>query len=178
MLLVQYVTLPAFSQIEPSDSSTITVGLKVSNISGYGFYCTKKITQNVSIQAMGLMYYYYNRDKNDIHKIYNYDIGLEIQRTIYRIPDFRIFILAGSYYYYDNDNNVENSNSFLKVNNSFNIGIGLSLEYTFKRLVISVDLGYKFFEDRIKVTENEQTPYPELHRVTKIGSGFGIGFRL
>ncbi|MBS1536827.1 MAG: hypothetical protein JST20_03660 [Bacteroidetes bacterium] len=177
-ILILLVPLTSFSQEKTFDSLYNAVGLKMSNISGYGFYYNRKVSDRVRLQAMGLIYYYYNQSKsdNEIHKNFNYDFGFEIQQDIYQSPSFRMFLLAGSYYYYDDDSKEKSTQSLLSINNSFNVGVGLSGEYLYKRFVISFDIGYKFFEDNIVITEDSKRTYPVLKRTTKLGAGLGVGF--
>jgi hypothetical protein len=170
------MSLTAYSQETSMDSLDNSIGLKASNISGYGFYYNRRISDDYKLQVMGLIYYYYNEANKEIHKIFNYDIGLELQRDIYRSSNFRTFMLAGAYYYFDDDHLDGVINDNITTKHSYNVGVGLAGEYMFRRFLISFDLGYKFFEDRLEIKENANAPYPELKRVTKVGAGIGIGF--
>ena len=124
---------------------------------------------------MGLAYYLYGLKNNIEHRNFNYDFGLEIQRNIYYSNNFRMYILAGGYYYLDDDRKQGNGNKLNIINHSYNVGVGISGEYYYKRFVLSLYLGYKFYEDRLETTENENQ-YPAINRVTKIGAGAGLGF--
>ena len=176
IITILFLPFSLHGQNEIRESYSNTGGLRVSNISGYGVYYNRKITDDFRVQIMGLAFYYYGDIKNEIHKNFNYEAGLELQRDITKNQNFRLYILAGAYYYFDDDELVSEINSIQKVNKSFNIGVGIALEYYFKRFVFSVDLGYKYFEDKKVITENDNLPYPELFRVTKVGAGVGIGF--
>jgi hypothetical protein len=125
---------------------------------------------------MGLTYYYFKDSEEENRTIFDYDFGLEIQQDIYRTSFFRIFILGGAYYFYNHDNNEKKFSDKEVTTNSYNAGIGLSSEFLYKRFLLSFDLGYKFFEDRFVIKENNGIPYPELKRVTKVGAGIGVGF--
>jgi hypothetical protein len=169
-------TSPVLSNDYPFDSLNNAIGLKASNISGYGFYYNRKISSNIRLQFMGLTYYYFKDSEEENRTIFDYDFGLEIQQDIYRTSFFRIFILGGAYYFYNHDNNEKKFSDKEVTTNSYNAGIGLSSEFLYKRFLLSFDLGYKFFEDRFVIKENNGIPYPELKRVTKVGAGIGVGF--
>lgn len=151
------------------------IGTKASNISGYGIYYSKLISENNRLQAMGLIYYYEYAKEEEKRTIINYDIGLEIQRFIYNGEKMRSYILAGGYYYFDDDTETI-TNKTQVTNHSYNVGIGLGFEFYYKKLVFNIDLGYKFFEDNLKTYVNNIYQYPELKRTTKVGAGIGIGF--
>ncbi|MFH1049359.1 MAG: hypothetical protein V1779_00350 [bacterium] len=155
---------------------TNSFGLKASNMSGYGFYFNKKISEDFNLQAMGLIYYYINKKEDEEFSNFNYDFGLEIQRNMYRTDVSRVYLLTGSYYYYDNEFDKSLSNKTETINHSFNIGVGVGYELYYKRFVLGLELGYKFFEDNKEITENNDPTYPVRNRTTKIGLGIGIGF--
>ncbi|MBN2790744.1 MAG: hypothetical protein JXR69_11185 [Candidatus Delongbacteria bacterium] len=151
------------------------IGTKASNISGYGIYYSRSISENYRLQGMGIVYYYELSKENEQRTIINYDIGLEIQRYIYSGGNMRSYILAGGYYYFDDDTSTLTDETQV-INHSYNIGVGLGFEFYYKKLVINIDLGYKFFEDNLKTYVNGVYAYPELERTTKVGAGIGIGF--
>lgn len=165
-----------FSQESTFEDNDNTFGLKASNISGYGLYYNRKLSDDLRLQLMGLAFYLYSLDNGIEHKNFNYDIGLEIQQDIAKGYNTRLYILAGAFYYLDDDQRDGNSTLFKSVNHSFNAGIGIGGLYYYKKFVISLELGYKFFEDNLEITNENGKSYPELHRVTKVGAGVGIGF--
>ncbi len=157
------------------------IGAKLSNISGYGIYYNRRITDNINIQLMGLIYYYFKKDEIEEHNNLNYDIGIEFQNNFFRSHNFRMYFLAGAYYYFDDDETIYSTSSSQITNNSFNVGIGVGAEYYYKRFILSVDIGYKYFEDNkvnMYKSKNIFEERPSIHRVTKIGAGIGIGFML
>lgn len=176
VILFLFFTQTIFCQDESYQNFNNTFGLKLSNISGYGLYYNRKISDNFKIQVVGLVYYLYSLNNGIEHKNLNYEIGLEIQRKIVSGENGRIYFLAGAYYFFDDDSREGNGYLDKKINNSFNTGIGLAGEYYYKRFILSLELGYKFYEDRLEITNNNQVPYPELRREMKIGAGIGIGF--
>jgi hypothetical protein len=165
-----------YSENIPFDSLNNAIGLKASNISGYGFYYNRKISDNFKIQIMGFTYYYYNKSDDVIRTIFDYDFGLELQRDIYQTKYFRIFILAGAYYFKNHDTKEYTNTKKEIYTNSYNAGVGLSGELLYKHFLLSFDLGYKFFEDNFEISESGKVTYPERKRVTKIGAGIGVGF--
>ncbi|MFC2129836.1 hypothetical protein ACFLSQ_00220 [Bacteroidota bacterium] len=176
IIILLFIPFEIFSKDISNYNLKNSIGLKFSNISGYGFYYNRKVSENVRLQAMGLIYYYYNEEEGDLHINYNYDIGIEIQYELYKSENSRFYILAGGFYYFDDDLKEKSSNKILEINHSYNTGVGIAWEYFYKRFIFGIDLGYKFFEDRIEITENDAPPYPELYRVTKIGAGISVGF--
>jgi len=164
-------------------------GLKASNISGYGVFYNRRLSQNYYFQANGLIYYldYELGDKETTTAIFNYDLGVEIQRNIINSASFRFYFLAGAYYFFDDETNIStidnNSNSETTkeeiYTHSYNIGLGVGVEYYFyKRAFVLAELGYKFYEDKIKTLYDGEEPLesPELIRVTKIGASIGVGY--
>jgi hypothetical protein len=164
-----------FAQEDSLGTCKNTIGIKYSNISGYGIYYNREITENFKLQIMGLVYYLYGLKDNIEHKNLNYDIGLEIQRNILKGQSTRLYFLVGAYYYLDDDKYEGNGTKDYKINHSYNVGVGFAGEYYYHRFIISLDVGYKFFEDRWEITHDAQQ-YPEIKRVTKRGLGIGIGF--
>ncbi|MBU4487214.1 MAG: hypothetical protein KKD38_09840 [Candidatus Delongbacteria bacterium] len=151
------------------------LGVKASNISGYGIYYSKNISESYRLQAMGIIYYYEWNKNEESETIFNYDLGLEIQKDLYNGENSRTYLLFGGYYYFDDATDIYD-NKTNTVNNSFNIGTGIGFEFEYKRVVYNFDIGYKFFEDDIDTFTNGDFSYNELKRVTKIGAGIGIGF--
>jgi hypothetical protein len=150
-------------------------GVKASNLTGYGIYLARDITDTFRAQTMGIVYYYEKTESDNSESVFNYDIGLEFQKEIYKWKNSRTYILFGGYYYYDEDIK-DYEDKISVINNSYNLGVGLGLEFSHKRIVYNFDIGYKFFEDDIDTVKNGKLTFDELERVTKIGAGAGIGF--
>lgn len=166
-----------FSQLNAlaiADTSNY-LGVKASNISGYGLYLSRDLSENFRAQIMGIIYYYEMTKNDESEKILNYDIGIELQKSMYSNDRMRTYILFGGYYYFD-DETLKNVESTNVVNNSFNVGLGIGMEFSHKRIVYNFDIGYKFFEDDIDTFKDGDFSYNELKRVTKIGAGVGLGF--
>lgn len=152
-----------------------SIGISISSISGYGIVYNRKLSDAYQLQLTGLVYYLYSLKDNVEHTDFYYNAGLEIQRNIIKKKNFRFYLLAGGYYSYDDDRREGNGTKQYIFNNSFNAGVGIAGEVRFYRFIFSMDLGYKFFEDRLKYVEIDRT-YPEIDRRTKIGLGCSIGF--
>ncbi|MGA2297827.1 MAG: hypothetical protein ABSG15_09805 [FCB group bacterium] len=150
-------------------------GIKYTNISGYGIYYDRAVSDYLNLQVMGLFYYLYGVKDNVTHKNYNYDIGLEIQENLIQGESGRVYFLEGGYYYLDDDRYDGKDSKNYIIDHSFNVGVGMSGQYYYKRFLLSLDIGYKFYEDRLETTNNTQH-YPEIKRLMKLGLGIGIGF--
>jgi hypothetical protein len=175
ILIFLSTTFVFADEVKYNDYSN-SFGLKASNISGYGFYFNKKITDDFNLQVMGLAYYLFNQKENDKYTNFNYDIGLEFQRNMFRGRSSRAYLLAGAYYYYDDVLDKTSQINTTVVNHSFNVGVGVGYEIYYKRFVLGIDLGYKFFEDNKEITEIDKPTYPKMERMTNVGVGVGIGF--
>ena len=108
-----------------------TIGIKLSNITRYGVYYNRSITNDLNIQIKGLGYYYMSQKSNSERINYNYDFGLELQYNFVHTNIFRVFFLAGGYYYYDNDEETYPKDYNLVTNDSYNYGLGIGFELFF-----------------------------------------------
>lgn len=153
-----------------------SAGLKASNISGYGIYYSRKFGNDFRLQLMGVTYYYERSKSEETRTIFNYDIGLEFHKYIYKTERTGVFWLAGGYFYYDDDTDDTPDRKTESVTNSYNIGTGLGIEFYRGHFIYNFDIGYKFFEDDIDTFIDGDFRYNELKRVTKVGAGVGIGF--
>lgn len=176
VFLIFTLPLDIFCQEESYGNLKNTFGIKLSNITGYGLYYNRKLSDNFNIQVIGLVYYLYSKNNGIEHNNLNYEFGLEFQGNIVKSESARVYFLAGAYYFFDDDSREGNGNLNQRINNSINGGIGIAGEYYYKRFILSLEIGYKFYEDRLEIIENNREPYPELSRVMKIGAGVGIGF--
>jgi hypothetical protein len=177
IIVILMLSIPQliFCQDDNSEKFNNSIGIKASSISGYGIFYNRKLSDNFNVQLIGLTYYLYSMKSNVEHKNFYYNLGLEIQNNILTANNFRLYLLAGGYYSLDDDKKEGNGSKSYSLNHSFNVGAGIAGEYQYRRFILSVDLGYKFFEDRIDFTENDKS-YPVINRVTKVGLGIGIGF--
>ena len=178
IIVIIFFWLPQtiFCQDESFNNFNNTIGLKLSNISGYGLYYNRKISEDFKLQLMGAVFYWDYSDTGVKHNNFNYSFGLEIQRNITKSENVRVYILAGAFYYMDDDKGEGTGYYNKTINHSFNVGVGLAGEYYYKRFILSFELGYKYYEDKLEITEDNNLPYPVIKRVTKIGTGVGVGF--
>lgn len=178
IITVLFIPIYSYSQNNETYEFLNSFGVKASNISGYGFYYNRELSVDHQIQVMGLLYYYYSKEEDREHGIFNYDIGLEWQFNVIRSKYSRFYVLVGAYYYFDDDENLRSSITLKRiVNNSYNAGVGAAWELNYKRFILSLDLGYKFFEDNKEITEVGIEPYADRIRLTKVGAGIGVGFQ-
>jgi hypothetical protein len=177
IICLMFVSELCLSQVHEREMYNNTLGLKNSNISGYGFYYNRAVTDDFRLQVMGLFFYYYRLADDAEHKNMNYAFGLEVQQNITKNEKFRLYMLAGLYYYFDDDlRTIAGADKTLMLNKSMNTGIGIALEYYFKRFIFSAEVGYKFYQDNKKITKDDKAPYPVLIRETKLAAGIGVGF--
>jgi hypothetical protein len=164
-----------FSEIN-RDSTNNSFGARLSNLTGYGIFYNRKINEDIHLQMNGLIYYYVKENSDSKRTNLNYSIGAEIQQNIFKSPQMRSYILAGAYYYFDDDETQSQLSFESTTNNSYNVGVGIALEYFFNRFVLSFELGYKIFEDNIEHKLSPTIYYPERERTSKIGGGLSVGF--
>jgi hypothetical protein len=177
IIIILFGGVFCFPQEKEREFYNNTLGLKNSNISGYGFYYNRAITNDFRLQAMSLFFYYYRLADNEEHKNMNYSFGLEMQQNISKDDKFRLYFLAGIYYYFDDDVlSIKGADKTVMENMSLNTGVGIALEYYFKRFVFSAEVGYKFYQDNKEITVNDNNPYPIRNMETKLGGGIGVGF--
>lgn len=152
------------------------LGMKASNISGYGIYYARTFMDNYRIKGIGFSYYFQSDKNNDSRTIFNYDAGLELQRFIHRSGNMRVYILAGAYYYSDTDTEKTPENENKSVTDSYNTGVGIGVELIRGRATFSFETGYKYYKDDIDIyTDGKLTGF-ERKRTTKLGGGISIGF--
>lgn len=152
-------------------------GLKVSNISGYGIFYGHRFLQTWRLQTAGV-YYLLDQSIPFIsfrHKITNYTIGFDIQKDLFQEEKARLYVSLGGYYYYDNNQKLDETHPSAVKTNSYNWGLGIAYEYYFKRISFGAELGYKIYSDFRTLTEND-TKTPEIERITKLGAGINTGF--
>lgn len=149
-----------------------TIGIKASNISGYGAFYRYKISKSVRVQASGIFYMLDSDRDNEVRDLSGYTYGIEIQKDIVQRDMYRIYLLTGGFYYH-NDDKIENESHMIK--DSWNYGIGCGLEYLFHRVTVGGELGYKYYYD----TGEKWNPTDEwrnfIQETTKIGAGLTLG---
>lgn len=177
LIVIFFLNIPTFLIAEDYSADLYNIiGINYTNISGYGIFYNRKLSDDFHLQIMGLAYYLYSEENDVIHKNFNYEAGLELQLNIFKWSVSRLYLLAGAYYYLDDDKKEGPGGKFNSIiNHSFNVGTGMAYQFIFHRFVIYFTVGYKFYEDNLDITADDKT-YPELKRVTKLGAGIGLGF--
>jgi len=150
-------------------------GFKASNISGYGAFYGWKPTDDLRLQTTGIYYLFDHKFQEERRVITDYSIGLELQKDIIQEIDHRYYLMAGGYYYYDNDETKSDA-PFHAIKNSLNCGLGIGYEYFFKRVTLGLELGYKFYSDKSREKTGDAGWIPVSEKVTKIGAGLNLGF--
>lgn len=150
-------------------------GIKASNLSGYGAFYGFKPADEWRLQATGI-YYMLDRDiLKERRLISNYSVGLEIQKDIIQEDKYRYYLMAGGYYYHDNDETRGRTLLHI-IKDSRNAGLGIGYERFFHRVTLGVEAGYKFYWDTSREQEGAGEWLPVLERVTKLGAGLNLGF--
>lgn len=150
-------------------------GMKASNISGYGMLYGYKITPDTKLQLTGIYYLLDSDNGNVQYQINNYTLGLEFQKDIIQQNKQHVYLMAGAYYYHDDDQTI-NDNPKHIIKDSYNLGYGVGYEYFFQRVALGVEIGYKLFKDYSKEKEGEQGWIEVYEKESKIGAGLSIGF--
>ncbi|OGJ84793.1 MAG: hypothetical protein A2487_20020 [Candidatus Raymondbacteria bacterium RifOxyC12_full_50_8] len=150
-------------------------GIKASNLSGYGAFYGFKPGDRWRIQATGIYYLFDSKVKDEQRVITDYTLGLEMQKDIIQEMKHRIYIMAGGYYYHDDDA-IKSSNPFHKIKDSYNTGLGIGYERFFHRVTLGLELGYKFYSDLWVEKRGIENWVPVWEKVTKIGAGLNLGF--
>ncbi len=150
-------------------------GIKASNLSGYGAFYGYKPTDKLRIQATGIYYLFDSKFQNERHVITDYTLGLEIQKDIIQELTHRFYLMAGGYYYYDNDE-AKSKIPFHVIKDSYNCGLGIGYEYFFGRVTLGLELGYKLYRDKSKEKEGDKEWIPVSEKVSKLGAGLNLGF--
>jgi hypothetical protein len=151
-------------------------GFKASNISGYGAYYGFRPSRETRLQITGIGYLYNNSYSGDTVVIKNYSIGLEFQKDIIQSEKYRYYLMAGGYYYSDNDKQTGSTNLHI-VKDSYNFGVGLGFEYMIlRRVSLGVELGYKIYRDYWDEKKDNEEWVPCHEFVSKVGAGLNFGF--
>ena len=152
------------------------IGLRYSNISGFGLSFSEKIFTGYYVTFSGMISYDEHQAWSDMTKstitedtkniLYNF--GLEFQRDLFIFRNTKVYALLGGYYYVEDNKDQFNS----RVTNIFTVGIGVGFKwYMDKHFAGFFHFGYKF--DNSNTEDNNQ---PSLERKTNVGIGAGISY--
>jgi hypothetical protein len=150
----------------------------VSNISGYGLYWDAYRSDRSVLRPTGFFYLFQSNRFGTEQRNLNYEVGMEAQHHLIHRAERSLFLMAGAYYYFDDDARGDDSDAWRKILHSFSTGFGIGLEKKRNRLLLSFHLGIKAFWDRATITAAGSEPTKERIWHLKEGGGFSIGFVL
>jgi len=167
------------SNYQPRNS----IGVKFSNISGYGLSFSRRLFDNYNVKFGGIIFYdeYVKGFKDSLiedSKNINYDYGVEFQRDVFRSEKTRVYALGGIFLSKSQDTektrdysgalNTETDDDFDKITG----GIGVGIEFVTKnRLAFNIDIGYRF-----EHSEGKESGIPVEENNTMVGLGIGISY--
>lgn len=155
-----------------------SIGLRYSNISGYGLNYGLRIFDSYSVIVSGMILYNENtvwedmtkanviKDQKDI--LYNF--GIELQRDMFYTNNTRVYALIGANYSKDDNSELLSGTEISR----YAVGLGFGLEwFLHERVSLNISAGYKF--DSIDKIENKVQP--SIERKTGLGIGGGVTFQ-
>ncbi|MDD3046026.1 MAG: hypothetical protein PHF33_11270 [Candidatus Delongbacteria bacterium] len=176
-----------FSQTDDTVSSNYqprnSIGVKFSNISGYGLSFSRRLFDNYNVKFGGIVFYdeYVKGHKDSIledSKNINYDYGIELQRDIFKNESKRIYALGGIFF--SKTQNTEKTRNYTGIlytdtddeYDKVTGGIGVGIEFvTKRRLSFNIDIGYRF-----EHSDGKESGIPVKENNTKVGLGIGISY--
>jgi hypothetical protein len=156
------------------------VGVRYSNISGYGLSFARRFSESYEFLICGLAHYRQSKRWEDMskrvitdeNKDVLMDFGVELKRDFIKTSTTCIYGLIGTYY---SDDTQKNSSPYYgdeTSNKNFSIGVGIGMRvFLDKRFSFNLNFGYKF-DHTDKVSNNS----PGLDEGTNVGLGAGIDF--
>jgi len=189
---VSFLCLAQEMEIAKPEQLRNSVGIRFSNITGYGLSFSKRIFDNYTVKAGGIVFYdeYVKGHKDSLiqdNKNIIYDYGFEIQRDIYKTDKTRVYALGGMYFSKEQDKNQERSRVYDPVSNTYSNelvtftddefdktagGLGIGIEFTLHtRFAVNIDFGYKF-----EHSEGKESGIPVEQNTTTVGLGIGLSY--
>ncbi|MFH1049360.1 MAG: hypothetical protein V1779_00355 [bacterium] len=157
------------------------VGVRYSNISGFGLSLSRRFANNYEILVCGLAHYRQNIQWEDTRKLVItketkdvlLDFGIEFKRDFITTSTTCIYGLIGAYYS-DDTNGDKQGENYDRENSvkTFSAGVGIGLRvFLEKRFSANFNFGYKY--DNIdKLNDN----VPDWTGGTYVGLGVGVDF--
>ena len=156
------------------------VGVRYSNISGFGLSYARRFMGNYELMFTGLVHIRQSIRWQDMQKLIItsetkdvlFDFGIELKRDFISTSSTCVYGLIGAYYSDDDELNsgISYSNEIYKKNYSFGIGLGLRV-FLDKRFSANFNFGYKY--DYIDILEDNA---PGTDKGTYVGLGAGLDF--
>jgi hypothetical protein len=153
-----------------------SVGVRYSNISGFGLTMTRRFFEDYTIRLSGMLQYNELIKWDDMTKtreIQNqkdilYDFGIELQRDIYTTNVTKVYAFLGGYL--SDDKNKDTGNELFEKTLAAGVGFGFQW-YVGKHFAFDFTIGYKF--DNIDTEDNGK---PSVERKTGVGVGIGAQY--
>jgi|GEM_PF-1458704 len=194
ILLLSFTMVTFAQEIETAKQQQPrnTVGIRFSNITGYGLSFSKRIFDNYTFKIGGIAFYdeYVKGYKDSIiqdNKNIIYDYGFELQRDIYKTDKTRVYALGGMYFSKEQDKNQERDRVYDPISGAYSNelvtftddefdkvagGLGIGIEITMHtRFALNVDFGYKF-----QHSEGKESGIPVEENTTTVGLGIGLSY--
>ncbi|MBU4487215.1 MAG: hypothetical protein KKD38_09845, partial [Candidatus Delongbacteria bacterium] len=177
-LAVVFLSFGQEIEVTQSNPFKNSLGIRFSNITGYGLSFSRQIFDNYTFKAGGIVFYdEYIKGNNDsiIQDTKNiiYDYGFELQRNFFKSGNTRVYMLGGIYF--ANEQNKDEWNGVASTDQYEDIiagGVGIGVEFTFKsRFGLNIDFGYKF-----ENSEGEEEGIPVTKNNTQLGLGIGLSY--
>ncbi len=171
MIITTTSSKPTFAQ-NPEDRQPLfqrSFGVIFANLTGYGLYFNQRLTENWYFKLNGVIYYYEWRQSSEKITKFNYDYGFEFQRDFRHTRISRAFILAGAYHTVD-DYYEKKSSELKRKFRDYSAGIGLGLEFYYRRYCYGFTAGYKYFDKLGRVNGTR-----ELFKRLQMGVGVSAG---
>jgi len=189
-LAIAFMFVTLAQEIETTGSVPFknSVGIRFSNITGYGISFSKRIFDNYTIKAGGIVFYdeYVKGHKDSLiqdSKKIVYDYGFELQRDIYKTESSRVYALGGMYFSKEQDKDQQRILNYITSEKELVTytdvdfdrvagGLGIGIEFTMhKRFGINVDFGYKF-----EHSNGKESGIPVEENTTTVGLGIGLSY--
>lgn len=155
------IATPIFAQTDTQNNNTDNVDFSITNtqktqhyrhelgfsaslISGYGISYQHNFDTYNSLKTTFFAYSsQYNDEDSDINAIF----GLEYKRNFHVSRTMKVYGLVGGFFNYAEDyyNYSYGYNKSYYFSNDWNVGAGLGCAFALKRIVLNVDIGFRYF---------------------------------
>jgi hypothetical protein len=155
-----------------------SIGLRFSNMSGYGISYSRRFADNYAITFTGIAFYdeFVKSDGDSIiqdTKNIHYDYGFELQRDFFKSQTTRVYMLGGLFF--STEANKDQWGGYASQDlkeDKIGCGLGIGIEFIIKEtLALNVDFGYKFENNEGKENGKDFTSNKTL-----LGLGIGLSY--